>query len=302
MTEHKIAFSVDLDDWYHMSYITGTPDSRYNSIDDFLNNWKGRFDMVTRPTIELLEILYKKNIKATFFVNAHMIDIYPEMMNALKDSGHEIANHSYYHTIAIAKKTKDSTISQAAWKNEVDSAKIKINDFFHQNPLGYRAPNIYITDWMLDYLIEQGYKYDASLANNILYDKTNLRISEIPRRPFLYYHTKEKSKSIMELPGSNFKVSKTLLPGGGSFFFRFFGKKYFSKLLHQQLKIGDTMFYIHPFELSNEPIPIRNKKSWLYWVNKGDKTKKSLLSLFDNFEGRWSTCKEVYEKNINIKK
>jgi len=295
MKENKIAFSIDLDDWYHMSYITGTPTSMYPSVEACLKDYPD-FDLISEPTMKLLEVLNKKNIKATFFINAHMIALYPKIMQAIKDEEHEVANHSYYHTIAIDKTTKDASISQDQWKQEVVRAKNEIESFFKTNVVGYRAPNIYITDWMLDFLIDEGFVYDSSLANNLFYDKTNLNITQIPRVPF-YYSKEGTGEKIMELPWSNCKLFNYYLPGGGSFFFRLLGRLYFKFLLNQQLALGDTMFYMHPFELSDVPIPIRNKKSAIYWVGKGEKTLKAMSRLFDDFEGQWCTCKEVYERN-----
>ena len=48
-------------------------------------------------TQQLIDILGKYNVKATFFVVGEWVDKYPESVKALHDAGHEIMNHSADH-------------------------------------------------------------------------------------------------------------------------------------------------------------------------------------------------------------
>ena len=48
-------------------------------------------------TQQLIDILGKYNVKATFFVVGEWVDKYPESVKALHDAGHEIMNHSNDH-------------------------------------------------------------------------------------------------------------------------------------------------------------------------------------------------------------
>ena len=48
-------------------------------------------------TQQLIDILGKYNVKATFFVVGEWVDKYPESVRALHDAGHEIMNHSNDH-------------------------------------------------------------------------------------------------------------------------------------------------------------------------------------------------------------
>jgi len=48
-------------------------------------------------TQELIEILGRYKVKATFFVVGEWVDKYPESVKALHDAGHEIINHSNTH-------------------------------------------------------------------------------------------------------------------------------------------------------------------------------------------------------------
>ena len=48
-------------------------------------------------TQQLIDILAKYNVKATFFVVGDWVDKYPESVKALHDAGHEVMNHSNTH-------------------------------------------------------------------------------------------------------------------------------------------------------------------------------------------------------------
>ena len=48
-------------------------------------------------TQQLIDILAKYNVKATFFVVGEWVDKYPESVKALHDAGHEVMNHSNDH-------------------------------------------------------------------------------------------------------------------------------------------------------------------------------------------------------------
>ena len=48
-------------------------------------------------TQQLIDILGKYNVKATFFVVGEWVEKYPESVKALADAGHEIMNHSSDH-------------------------------------------------------------------------------------------------------------------------------------------------------------------------------------------------------------
>ena len=48
-------------------------------------------------TQQLIDIMSRYNVKATFFVVGDWVDRYPESVKALHDAGHEIMNHSNTH-------------------------------------------------------------------------------------------------------------------------------------------------------------------------------------------------------------
>lgn len=300
---NKIAFSVDLDDWYHAPLVAGANFSHYRTVEDFFASWKKRFDYVTEPSFKLLKLLEVHQVKATFFVIADMVERYPELMKALKDSGHEIAHHSLHHTIPFNTKTKEPVQTEIEWEMELVQAKEILENYFEKEITGFRAPGAYFADWMIPILIKHGFIYDSSVVSNSIYNKSNRDLGHFPKVPFKlnanFEETTESQNSLVEIPWVSRKFGSYYLPGGGAFFFRLFGAEYFIKMYRQHLKQGDGVFYIHSLDLSNERFPLSNfRHRPFYWINKGDKTVRNLERLLSAFPDQFVTCRELTEENI----
>jgi len=65
-------------------------------------------------TQQLIDILGKYNVKATFFVVGDWVEKYPESVKALHDAGHEIMNHSddhaHFNTLSTDEIVADITV------------------------------------------------------------------------------------------------------------------------------------------------------------------------------------------------
>jgi peptidoglycan/xylan/chitin deacetylase (PgdA/CDA1 family) len=64
-----------------------------------------------KNTPRLLDILARRNIKATFYVVGRVAKQYPHIMRRIAAEGHEIGNHSWSHP-AFARMSKSSVVSQ----------------------------------------------------------------------------------------------------------------------------------------------------------------------------------------------
>lgn len=300
---NKIAFTIDMDDWYHTPLVSGADFSRFITVDEFFASWKERFDYVTEPTLMLLNLLKKFDVKATFFIIADMVDRYPEVMKKLKETNHEIAHHSLHHTIPINTKTKEMTQSKEDWEKELIRAKNILESYFDRKIIGYRAPGAYFADWMVPILIKNGFEYDSSLVSNSIYNKSNRDLSEFPKIPF-YLNEKfevleDKENSILEIPWVSFKMGNYYLPGGGAYFFRLFGVNYFIKMFQQHLQFGDGVFYIHSLDLSDEKFPMSNfRHRPFYWINKGKPTLNKLIKFINKYQSSFCSCGELISKRI----
>lgn len=301
-----IALSFDIEDWYHGALgisLIEKPD-----IEKFLSeNNRCRYDLITDETLRIIKILNEFHIKATFFVVADVALKYPEITNALKSSDHEIASHSYTHTAAIESNRKITDKPSDEWYQEQKKAKKVLEDVFEREIIGFRAPSAYFANWMVPMLVDLGFKYDSSIAYNSFYNKTNVKLRDIPSKPYrLNSQTLsniEPDSDLIELPWSNYKVcNKLILPAGGAFFFRALGYRYFKMILNRSVKKGDTMFYLHPNEISRKPVPMYSKSLRpFYWINKGKKTERNLIKLLKAYQHLYRPCCDVYYKNLNEK-
>lgn len=84
-------------------------------------------------TPHILDILKKRNLKATFFVLGCQVDKYPEIIKRIHDEGHIIGNHTYGH--------KNLTqLKPAAIKKEIESTNSLIEKITGEKPQYMRPP------------------------------------------------------------------------------------------------------------------------------------------------------------------
>lgn len=84
-------------------------------------------------TQQLIDILEKYNIKATFFVVGDWVTKYPESVKALFDAGHEVMNHSDNHA-HFSKLSTEQIIA------DVNACNDKIEEVTGVRPTLFRAP------------------------------------------------------------------------------------------------------------------------------------------------------------------
>lgn len=84
-------------------------------------------------TQQLIDILAKYNVKATFFVVGDWVDKYPESVKALSDAGHEVMNHSNTHPHM-------PQLSKEKMREELTECNNKIESVTGIKPILFRAP------------------------------------------------------------------------------------------------------------------------------------------------------------------
>ena len=67
-------------------------------------------DGPTNNTIEILKVLEKENVKATFFVIGELVEQNPDILKQVQEQGHEICVHTYNHKKCIY-SSKDEYLS-----------------------------------------------------------------------------------------------------------------------------------------------------------------------------------------------
>ena len=92
-------------------------------------------------TQQLIDILGKYNIKATFFVVGEWVDKYPESVKALADAGHEVMNHSNTHA-HMSKLSREEIIADVNACNDKIEAVTGVRPTLIRPPYGEYDDNV----------------------------------------------------------------------------------------------------------------------------------------------------------------
>lgn len=272
MKHNSISVTVDIEDWYHIPSVCGSPFSAYKDVNDFFENWQGRYDYLTEPTKRILDLLDEFHIKGTFFVVADVVEHYPGLVESIVDRGHEIGCHGLHHSCKIDPKTKDPMMNHIDFEKRTLIAKQILEKIYGEKVIGYRAPNALISDWILDSLEKIGFRYDSSVSVNSFYNKTNSelnKVSSYPYYPEIGSLELGNRRNFIEFPWSYLDIGIKLPTSGGPML-RFLGSRIILAGLKQSLSRGHTILYFHPIDISNEKFPLIGKGRPFYWAIKGD--------------------------------
>jgi peptidoglycan/xylan/chitin deacetylase (PgdA/CDA1 family) len=296
-----LAVSVDIEDWYHTPSVTGSLFSRYKDVKGFFDKWQDRYDYLSAPTNTVLDLLDRLNVHATFFIVADVTEHYPGLVEKIVDKGHEIACHGLHHACAINRITKKAIISQKDFEARMAEAKRELEKICKEKVIGFRAPSAYIAGWMLDSLERVGYKYDSSVCVNSLYNKSDSKpknVTTVPYYPEMSSLERGEEKRILEIPWAYLNILRLKFPTSGGPFLRFLGARYIMSGLKQSLKMGDTVFYFHPLDISNDKFPVVfSAKRPFYWCIKGEVVERRIKHILTNINTEFSTCRDIWEKH-----
>ena len=271
LDNNKLAITVDIEDWYHIPSVCGSPFSVYRDVDEFFEKWTEKYDYLTEPTMRVLTLFEKYNIRATFFVVADVIQHYPGLVESIADHGHEIACHGLHHACKIDPKTKKPLLSPSEFEKRTKQAKTMLEKVSGENVIGYRAPNALVGGWMLDSLENIGFKYDSSVCVNSIYNKTDSDLAGVSSTP--YFPQKNslrpaEQRDIVELPWAYYNMGFKIPTSGGPML-RFLGANILLSGLLQSLRRGTTVLYFHPIDISLEKFPEIGTGRPFYWLFKG---------------------------------
>ena len=241
----KNVLTIDLEDWYHPEFVK-------------MHINKNPKPQIFDSTNQILKLLDKYNIKATFFILGDVAKKNHDLIKKIYKKGHEIASHGMSHTplwelnyVKFNKELKDfnKLIQNILGKN------IKI--------FGFRAPTFSIdnrTKFAIKCLIKNQYKYDSSIFPVKTY------VYGLKNAPFTIYKPKlsdlsqeDYNSNFIEFPLTIFKLGKIRIPISGGFYLRIF-PYFFLKLILKRINNDKRPFiiYFHPWETYPKTPRIRN--------------------------------------------
>ncbi len=227
--------SFDIEDWFHPEVFDG----RFP-----MDTWDRLESRVERNTEIILTFLQRKRLTATFFILGWVAEKYPQLVKTIADEGHEIACHSYSHTM-ITKLTPES------FREELRRSLSVLRDVSGQPVVGFRAPTFSVvkqTLWALPIMFEEGIRYDSSIFP-IIHDRYG--IPDAPREPFVIYQN--AAGSLIEYPMTTVKLLGFNFPFGGGGYFRLYPFWLSRQLMKKCVQEGrPIIFYAHPWEFDTD--------------------------------------------------
>ena len=268
------AFSIDVEDWFQVAAF-----APYIRRED----WDRLECRVERNVEEMLELLARHHVRATFFTLGWIAERYPTMVRRIVAAGHELASHGYGHHFV-------GDLGPLGLREDVLRAKRTLEDVGGVFVGGYRAPSFSVgasTQWAHDVLLETGHRYSSSIYP-IKHD-----LYGMPEAPRFAHYTKS---GLLEIPATSIHLLRRNLPASGGGFFRLlpYHVSRWSIDRVNRLDGQAAIFYCHPWEIDpGQPrVSAASVKSrFRHYVNQGTMRRK-LDRLLADF--RWSTVSEAF--------
>jgi len=134
------------------------------------------YNISYRGTKEILKLLQKHKIKATFFVTTVFGKTYSALLSRLVEQGHEIAFHGFQHNHNYS--TMDTKNAYYYMKN----GKEILEKLIHKKIIGFRSPWFHHPPYQI--LKKLGFKYDSSLHPTKVFRRYGYNNMSKPRNPF----------------------------------------------------------------------------------------------------------------------
>jgi len=267
--------TVDLEDWYHICGVEAYSDPK---------QWDTYENRIIKNTDKILSLFRFYNIKATFFVLGYIALKEPDLIKTIKNEGHEIATHGFYHRRIFE-------MTEQEFEEDVGKSISVISSITNEKILGFRAPEWSIrkeTLWVLKILKKLGILYDSSMV-----PLTRMGSRDFPIYPYKF--DTEYGK-IWEFPLTTARLFWENLPFTGGLPLRMFPYFYIvSKIQRINQEGYPAIVYIHPWEFDMEQphIDLPLSRRFMHYFNI-KVTPKKVEGLLQHFQ--FSTVKDILRR------
>jgi polysaccharide deacetylase family protein (PEP-CTERM system associated) len=269
-TGERFIFSADVEDWFHILDVPGTPD---------FEAWGRLPSRVEDNFRRLLALLATHNAKITCFFLGWVAERFPRLVREAVNQGHEIASHGYAHRLVYT-MTPDEFGEDARRSREILE---QVSGF---PVLGYRAAGFSCTGqtpWLFEELVNAGYQYDSSIF------PASRGHGGMPGAPLAPHRVVTPSGTLVEFPATVATVLGTRLCFFGGGYLRLFPtwliKGMARRVCTEQRPV---VFYVHPRELdpAQPRLPMRAHRRFKTYVNLRS-TEGKIASILSGFP--WTT-------------
>jgi len=293
-----ILLTVDVEDWFQVENFR-------QSIP--FSSWPSRELRVEYSLYRLLDLLDSVELagpgpkangsqqngnsqpKATFFLLGWLAKRLPHLAREIMARGHELGSHGLNHSLPTQCSLDDS-------RKELSDSRKLLEDLTGERIAGYRIPSFAISNRLLDLIENAGYLYDSSYNSF----EAHGRYGSLGRTwDAVRGIACQISDNFYELPVSNLRVGKHVVPWGGGGYFRLAPFSAFRMGVSSILsKDGAYLFYMHPWEIDpgqprvkTAPISCRFR----HYVNLSG-TYEKLKKLLEHFSHcRFITCTDYLQ-------
>lgn len=143
--------TVDVEEWFHVCGVNG-PLAR--------EHWDALPSRVVETTRDLLDLLDRCGVRATFFVLGWVAARYPSLVADIVRAGHEVGSHGHLHERAYE-------LTPDGFSADVAASLQALRDAGVPTVRGFRAPEWSINArslWALERLASAGFAFDSSMA------------------------------------------------------------------------------------------------------------------------------------------
>lgn len=236
-------FTVDVEEYFQVHAFDGYVDRA---------EWAYLPSRVELSTRKLLDQLERHGVYGTFFVLGWVAERHTGLVRDIADAGHEVASHGWEHR-------RITELSPERFREDVGRSKELLEDITGGPVRGFRAPSFSLvpgTEWALDVLAEEGYRYDSSVfpIRRVGYG--------YPGACPVPHLVDGASGSLLELPLTTYDVGGITLPAAGGAYLRhlpyFLTRNGFRQM---EDRGAPGVFYLHSWEVDeHQPrLPV----SWL---------------------------------------
>lgn len=229
----KNALSIDLEDWYHPELLR-------------MSAPKDPVDQVADATRDILSLLERRDVRATFFIVGDVARKHPGLVKTIFEMGHEIACHGMTHRPLWDLSTEE-------FDEELEDFRALMEGVLGDVKIyGFRAPTFSInhkTKGALDILIKHDYLYDTSVFpfETDLYGMKDA--------PCTIYRPNlddpgliDAECKLLEFPMTVFQMGKIRIPVSGGFYLRVIPYSVLRPLLKRINRTRPFVIYLHPWE------------------------------------------------------
>lgn len=250
MPERRVVLSVDVDEWYHCRWATGSPRSRWKDTEAFFRDHYGSdrpTGELNGPTRRILDLFERHGVRGTFFVLGEVATFYPDLVREIEARGHEVGCHGFHHVDI-------DLLGEEGFARELTAGRRVLRDLLRGDLAGYRAPNLLLRDYMIPILREHGFRYDVSVctARSLLgKDFGHDHYAQNPYRFRDRFARPDAAGDFVEIPLPVVPFAR--LPAATGILTRVAGVRWTLWGLKNALETGDAQYYFHPYEMG--PLP-----------------------------------------------